>query len=100
MKFVKGALGIAGFIVLIGLGIGTIDPMPNYAVVFLDDTEKKFIALPCIDEWRSRPTKTVDIVKRSTAQQVKPERSAIKQTRNVERLADTVRRGARSPASC
>ena len=67
MKFVKGALGIAGFIVLIGLGIGTIDLMPNYAVVFLDDTEKTFIALPCIDEWRSRPTKTADIVKRSTA---------------------------------
>jgi hypothetical protein len=68
MKFVKGALGIAAFIALITtFGIGTIDRMPDYAVVFLDDTEKTFISLPCIDEWRSRSTKTVDIVRRSTA---------------------------------
>jgi hypothetical protein len=67
MKFVKGALGIACFIVLIGFGVGSIDPMPFYAVVFLDATNKTFIALPCVNEWRSRPTQTIDVVRRGTA---------------------------------
>jgi len=67
MKFVKGALGIAAVLIVAGLGIGTIDSMPPYAVVFLDDTSKTFIALPCIEEWRSRQTKTVDFVWRGTA---------------------------------
>jgi hypothetical protein len=67
MKFVKGALGIAFFIVLIGFGIGSTDPMPYYAVGFLDDTNKTFVALPCVDEWRSRPTQTIDVVRRGTA---------------------------------
>jgi hypothetical protein len=67
MKFVKAALGIAAAIALIGFGIGSTDMMPYYAVVFLDDTNKTFIALPCIDEWRSRPTTTVDVVRRGTA---------------------------------
>ncbi len=67
MKFVKVALGIAAFLFMVGFGIGSIDPMPYYAVIFLDDTSKTFIALPCIEEWRSRPTQTVDIVRRGTA---------------------------------
>jgi hypothetical protein len=53
---IKGALGIATVLVIEGFSIGSIDSMPPYAVVFLDDTSKTFIALPCIEEWRSRPT--------------------------------------------
>jgi hypothetical protein len=68
MKIIAGALGIvAVLLVWIGLGIGSIDSMPNYAIVFLDDTNKTFIALPCIDDWRTRPTHQVDIVRRGTA---------------------------------
>jgi hypothetical protein len=66
MKFVKGALGIAAVLIFVGLGIGSIDSMPPYAVVFLDDTSKTFIALPCIEEWRARPTHTVDVMRRGT----------------------------------
>jgi hypothetical protein len=67
MKFVKSALGIAAVLIFVGFGIGSIDSMPPYAVVFLDDTSKTFIALPCIEEWRSRPTHTVDVMRRGTA---------------------------------
>jgi hypothetical protein len=67
MNFVKGALGIAALIALAGLGIGSIDSMPPYAVVVLDDTTKTYIALPCIEEWRSRPSQAIDIVRRGTA---------------------------------
>jgi hypothetical protein len=67
MKFLKGALGIATVLVIVGFSIGSIDSMPPYVVVFLDDTSKTFIALPCIEEWRSRPTQTTDVVRRGTA---------------------------------
>jgi hypothetical protein len=67
MKFPSVALATLVAIAMIGFSIGSIDLMPPYAVVFLDDTNKTFIALPCIDEWRSRPTQTVDLVRRGTA---------------------------------
>ena len=73
-KFVTGALGIAALLALIGLGIGSSDPMPSYAVVFLDDTTKTYIALPCVEEWRSRPTQQVDIIRRSTAGEARQRR--------------------------
>jgi hypothetical protein len=62
MKYVSIALATVAAMAMIGFGIGSIDLMPSYAVVFLDDTNKTFIALPCIDEWRSGPTQTVDLV--------------------------------------
>ena len=67
MKFVAAVLGVASLVALIGLSIGSIDPMPPYAVVFLDDANKTFIALPCVEEWYSRPTHTVAVVRRGTA---------------------------------
>jgi hypothetical protein len=67
MKLVAGIFGVVAILVWFGLGTGSIDTMPYYAVGFLDDTNKSFIALPCIDEWRARPTKSVDVVRRSTA---------------------------------
>ena len=67
MKFLKAILGIATVLTIAGFSIGSIDSMPPYAVVFLDDTSKTFIALPCIEEWRSRPTQTTDVVRRGTA---------------------------------
>src|SRR5215472_1717221 len=66
-KFITAALGIAVLLVVIGFVIDTEDTMPPYAVVYLDDTTKTYIALPCIEEWRSRPTQQVDIVRRGTA---------------------------------
>ena len=55
-----GAAGIA-LILLFGFAIGTDDPMPGYAVVFVDDVARTFIALPCIEAWgetgrRAQPT--------------------------------------------
>jgi hypothetical protein len=67
MRFVSVALAAVAAIAMFGFGIGSIDPMPSYAVVFLDDTNKTFIALPCIDEWRSRPSQTTDLVRRGRA---------------------------------
>jgi hypothetical protein len=67
MRYVSVVLTAVAVVAMIGLGIGSIDLMPSYAVVFLDDTNKTFVALPCIDEWRSRPSQTIDLVRRGTA---------------------------------
>jgi hypothetical protein len=67
LKLLRIGLGTTGFLLFVGLGIGGIDPMPGYAVVFLDDISKTYIALPCIEEWRSRPSNTIDLVRRGTA---------------------------------
>jgi hypothetical protein len=66
-NFIIGALGIVALLALIGFVVGSIDPMPSYAIVYLDDTTKTYIALPCVEEWRSRPTHQVDIIRRDTA---------------------------------
>jgi hypothetical protein len=67
MKLVAAAFGVVAILVWFGLSIGSIDSMPYWAVGFLDDADKSFIALPCIDEWRTRPTRSVDVVRRGTA---------------------------------
>jgi hypothetical protein len=66
-KFITAALGIAALLIGLGIAIGSSDYMPSYAVVFLDDATKTYIALPCVEEWRSRPTRQVDIIRRGTA---------------------------------
>jgi hypothetical protein len=66
-KFVTGALGIAAFLALAGLGIGSSVPMPSYAVVYMDDITKTYIALPCVEEWQSKQTQTVTLIRRGTA---------------------------------
>jgi hypothetical protein len=67
MRYVSVALTAMAVVAMIGLAIGSSDTMPPYAVVFLDDINKTFIALPCIDDWRSRPSQTLDLVRRGTA---------------------------------
>ena len=67
VNFWKIALAGVGVVIAVGFGIGSIDTMPPYAVVFLYDANKTYIALPCLEEWRSRQTQTVDVIRRSTA---------------------------------
>jgi hypothetical protein len=67
MRYISVALTAVAIVAMIGFGIGSVDTMPSYAVVFLDDTNKTYIAFPCIDEWRSRPSQTLDLVRRGTA---------------------------------
>jgi hypothetical protein len=63
------ALVATGLLLWFGLGIGMKTPvsMPGYALVFLDDITKTYIALPCLEEWQRRPSAVVEIVRRSTA---------------------------------
>jgi hypothetical protein len=70
-KVATAALGIAALLLLIGFVVGSDDTMPPYAVAFLDDTNKTFIALPCVEEWKSRKTRTVDMIRRSTASEAR-----------------------------
>jgi hypothetical protein len=67
MKFIKIGLAVVFAIAYLGFGISSVELAPPYAVVFLDDENKTFIALPCMHEWQSRPTQTIDTVRRSTA---------------------------------
>ena len=66
-KFITAALGIAALLIGLGIAIGSSDYMPSYAVVFLDDATKTYIALPCVEEWQSKQTQTVTLIRRGTA---------------------------------
>jgi hypothetical protein len=63
----KAGVALFGILMAAGLSIGSTVPMPDYAVVFLDDSSKAYIALPCIEEWRTRPSRTVSLARRGTA---------------------------------
>jgi hypothetical protein len=63
---IKSAVGGVVALLAIGFGVGSIDLAPPYAVVFIDDSSKTYIALPCIDEWQHRATTVVDVVRRGT----------------------------------
>jgi hypothetical protein len=49
-------VGCVAFLFFLGSGIGTLVPMPPYAYVYVDDDARTYIALPCIEEWRTRTT--------------------------------------------
>jgi|GEM_PF-2622695 len=51
---ITAVFGMGGVLLWAGLGIRTIETMPDYALVFLDDESKTYMALPCISEWRTR----------------------------------------------
>lgn len=65
--FIKTALAAAGLLLLVGFGIKVDVSMPAYAAVYLDDAARTYIALPCLEEWQSRPAKTVAILRLSSA---------------------------------
>ena len=69
-KFVSFLATIAGIIVLLACVIGfneTQANMPDYAVVYVDDIEKIYLALPCMDEWKHRKSDHFSLVRRATA---------------------------------
>jgi hypothetical protein len=45
---------IAGLLFAAGFGVESSVGMPGYAAVYLDDASKTYVALPCIEDWRSR----------------------------------------------
>jgi hypothetical protein len=67
LEYLKIVFGGLALLLFLGFGIDTEATMPAYAVVYLDGTSKTFIPYPCIEEWRTRPTSTVDFVTRGTA---------------------------------
>ena len=67
---VLGLVAAAPLIVLgLGLAIQTSVPMPGYALVFVDDREKTYLAPQCLDEWHGRKSTTFDILRRTTAKE-------------------------------
>jgi hypothetical protein len=47
--------------------VGSIDVMPGYAAVYVDDVAHTYLALPCQPEWQTRKTATVDILRLTKA---------------------------------
>lgn len=60
-------LAASAGLLLLGFGIGTSPAMPGYAVVFVDDGSKSFIAPQCEKIWRGKATETFDLMRRTTA---------------------------------
>jgi hypothetical protein len=58
---------VFGGLIYFSYGIKTSESMPSYAVVFVDDISKTYLAPQCVEEWQTKPTKTVDLLRRTTA---------------------------------
>jgi hypothetical protein len=63
---IKITVGGVGALLAIGFGVGSVVLVPPYALVFINDASKTYIALPCMDEWQHRATQVVDVVRRGT----------------------------------
>ena len=63
---IKITAGGVVVLLILGQSITSLEIIPSYALVFIDDSSKTYIALPCIDEWQHRSTQVVDIVRRGT----------------------------------
>jgi hypothetical protein len=64
----KVAIGVIALLFLwFSQSVGTIDTMPSYAPVFLDDTSRTYLAPSCIDEWQHR-REQLAIAARSTVE--------------------------------
>jgi len=49
--------------------VGTIDLMPGYAAVYLDDQERIYLAPGCLKEWEGRKSDTLSFLRLSTAKE-------------------------------
>jgi hypothetical protein len=66
----KGVLVGTAALLFLALGIGgweVVEPMPDHAPVFLDETAKTYIAPPCLTAWLRKSTNTIAALSRSTA---------------------------------
>lgn len=70
-RLLQRASIVTGGILLLGFGIETNDTMPGYAVIFVDDASKTYIAPQCVNEWQNKPTKTLNIIRRTTADEAR-----------------------------
>jgi hypothetical protein len=64
---ISGVVGICAMLLFLGFGIGSSEIMPGYAPVYLDDQAKTYIALPCLEEWQSRKSDAVAVLRLSKA---------------------------------
>ena len=56
-------------LIYLSFGIGASDSMPSYAVLFVDDISKTYLAPQCVEQWKRKPTNTVDVMRRTTAEE-------------------------------
>jgi hypothetical protein len=67
---------------VLSMGVGTLASMPAYAVVFVDDTSKTYLAPQCAAAWQKKPSSTIDLIRRATAGEAyrlryKPDRDCV-----------------------
>ncbi|MDA2937392.1 hypothetical protein MYX75_03910 [Acidobacteria bacterium AH-259-A15] len=48
VRMLSGAVSLAA--VIVGLGIGTTKPMPDHAILLVDDETDTYFALPCVPD--------------------------------------------------
>jgi hypothetical protein len=58
-------LALVGMLAYLGGGVTSIVSVPGYAVVYLDDVHKTYLSLPCLDDWKRRPTQTIDTLRQA-----------------------------------
>jgi hypothetical protein len=66
-KTLTSAIIAVGAVLIFGLGIGSITPMPAHAPVYLDDFSKIYLAAPCVAEWRTRTGANPNAIRLGTA---------------------------------
>ena len=62
-------LSVLGGVIYFGFGVETSVSMPGYAVVFVDDGSGTIVAPQCAVAWQHKPTKTLDVLRRTTARE-------------------------------
>ena len=71
LDFGKSVIGLCVTVAILLIAanslVGTIDTMPAYAAVYIDDTSHTYIALPCLPAWQTKKTATVDAIRLAKA---------------------------------
>jgi hypothetical protein len=66
MRKIKIAIGIIALLLIVASGIGTLDMIPIYAPVYLDDASQTYFAPSCLNEWQHRTGTSAVVARRST----------------------------------
>jgi hypothetical protein len=66
------AISVGAFgVLMLGFSVESSVLMPGYAAVYIDPIAHTYIALPCIEEWRTRSGSTIEIVTLGTADEAR-----------------------------
>jgi len=68
--FTCAVIAVAAVLV-VGLWIGSVAEMPGHAPVYLDDSSRSFLAVPCVAEWQSRTGVKLDALRLGTANEAR-----------------------------